>query len=265
LVISLHFTKIINLFALNRTALSDLAIIELNTIDSTNNYAMQLIDANKAYHGLTVSAQTQTGGKGQRGKVWVDRPGECLLMSIILVPKCDIKDQFTFNAAISVAIANVLQKLDENWHIYIKWPNDMIVNDKKAGGILIENVIRGSKWTHCIVGIGINIRQEKFHVELPFATSLRMASGREFDTKMVRDEIIESILPISGLFNYRSDHLEQYNSLLYKKGKKQKFSDAKGAWEGTVLNVQNNGTLEVQLENGAHVFYQHGQVEWVWG
>ncbi len=226
---------------------------------------MHLIDANKAYHGLTVTAQTQTGGKGQRGKVWVDRHGESLLMSIILIPQCDIKNQFSFNAAISVAIANVLQKLAEVPAIYIKWPNDMIINDKKAGGILIENVLRGNKWTHCVAGIGINIKQEKFHVELPYATSLRMASGREFETQKVRNDIIESILSATASFKPKGNSLEHYNALLYKRGQQQQFSDSTGQWSATVLNVHDNGTLEVEMENGERALYHHGQVEWVWG
>ena len=74
LVISLQFIKIINLFALNLTALSDFTIIELNTTDSTNNYAMQLIDANKAHHGLTIAAkpkQVVRDNEARRG--WTGR------------------------------------------------------------------------------------------------------------------------------------------------------------------------------------------------
>ena len=62
--------------------LSDLPIIELDSIDSTNNYAMQLIDANKAQQGMTIVAQSQSAGKGQRGRLWIDEPGQSLLMSI---------------------------------------------------------------------------------------------------------------------------------------------------------------------------------------
>ena len=138
---------------------SHLPIIELDSIDSTNNYAMQLIDANKAQHGLTIVTQSQSEGKGQRGKTWLDAPGQSLLMSIIIHPKKEINDQFVFNAAVAVAIANVLQKSNHNWDIRIKWPNDIIINAKKAGGILIENILRGSRWTHSVVGLGLNVKQ----------------------------------------------------------------------------------------------------------
>jgi BirA family biotin operon repressor/biotin-[acetyl-CoA-carboxylase] ligase len=265
LVISLQFIKIINLFALNLTALSDFTIIELNTIDSTNNYAMQLIDANKAQHGLTIVAQTQTGGKGQRGKEWTDNPGESLLMSIILTPNNPVREQFVFNGSVAVAIANVLQKLYKNWSVHIKWTNDMIINDKKAGGILIENVLRGNNWTHSVVGIGLNIKQDRFPDDLPFATSLKMASGIDFDIKDLRGHIIESVMSATSFFVHGAGNMNLYNALLYNRGKKQRFSDISGEWGAMIINAHADGTLELKKDDGAIVFCHHGQAEWVWG
>src|SRR5690606_29724577 len=118
-----------------------------------------LIDADTAQAGLTIVTDVQTNGKGQRGRKWLDAPGESLLMSLVVVPEYEIEHQFSFNMAISLAIADYLQHIYENWDIRIKWPNDIIINDKKAGGILIENVIRGNKWAYSVVGIGINILQ----------------------------------------------------------------------------------------------------------
>ena len=132
-------------------ALSEYPIIELDSIDSTNNYAMQLIDANKAQHGLTIVAQKQLAGKGQRGNTWADTPGESLLMSIIAMPDRAIHEQFVFSASVAVAIAKVLQKLNNNWQVNVKWPNDIIVNDKKAGGILIENVPSTAAMIPCLI------------------------------------------------------------------------------------------------------------------
>ena len=174
--------------------MSHFPIIELDIVDSTNNYAMKLIDADKAQHGLTVVSHSQSAGKGQRGKSWTDIPGHSLLMSVITDPKRPITDQFVFNASIAVAIANVLQKSCNISGIHIKWPNDIIINDKKAGGILIENIFRGSKWTHSVIGLGLNIKQELFPTELPFATSLKMATGVDFDMINLRKDIRLSIL-----------------------------------------------------------------------
>jgi BirA family transcriptional regulator, biotin operon repressor / biotin---[acetyl-CoA-carboxylase] ligase len=240
-------------------------IIELDSIDSTNNYAMQLIDADKAQPGMTIVAQSQTEGKGQRGKAWVDEPGQSLLMSIITTPARAIREQFAFNAGIAVVIANVLQKLSGDWDLRIKWPNDMIINDKKAGGILIENVLRGSRWMYSVIGIGINVKQRAFPENLPFATSLKKASGNDFDITGLRDSLIENVMTCATNPVMPEQSMKVYNELLYKKGKQQRFRDGNSQWDATIINAHADGTLEVQLEDGAIVFYHHGQVMWEWG
>jgi BirA family biotin operon repressor/biotin-[acetyl-CoA-carboxylase] ligase len=225
---------------------------------------MQLIDADKAQHGLTIVANSQTDGKGQRGKTWTDAPGNSLLMSIIVQPKEPISAQFAFNASIAVAIANVLAKLNENWRLHIKWPNDIIINDKKAGGILIENVLRGSKWTHAVIGLGLNANQTHFNDNLPFATSLSIHSGENYIIKelmyLIRNEILKAInhpMPVA-------ETMRQYNNRLYKKGQLQVFGNGVQEWQATVLSVADDGLLDVQLTDGTIVRYSHGQVMWIW-
>src|SRR6478672_5010264 len=107
--------------------LVDAPIIELDNIDSTNNYAMRLIDADKAQPGLTIVARRQESGKGQRGKIWVDSHGESVLMSIIVKPGMEIKDQFLFSISIALAVAHSLKYLNNDWDLKIKWPNDIII------------------------------------------------------------------------------------------------------------------------------------------
>src|SRR5689334_16225981 len=96
--------KIKESLAVNSQPISDAPIIELDTIDSTNNYAMRLIDADTAQSGLTIVAGQQTMGKGQRGRQWLDKPGENLLMSIIIAPAYSLEEQFIFNMAVTSAI-----------------------------------------------------------------------------------------------------------------------------------------------------------------
>ena len=244
--------------------MSESLIIELDSIDSTNNYAMQLIDADKAQHGLTIVAQSQTAGKGQRGKSWMDKPGESLLMSMIVAPRLLISDQFVFNASVAVAIANVLQKVNDSWTIHIKWPNDMIINDKKAGGILIENVLRGSRWLYSVIGLGLNVKQAGFPEDLPYATSLKIASATDYDVASIREQVQAQILAVLNTPATKEASMKRYNELLYKAGQKQAFSDENGSWEVLVLHTNTDGTLSVQLEDGGIVSYYHGQAMWVW-
>lgn len=225
---------------------------------------MQLIDADKAQPGLTIVANSQTEGKGQRGRTWVDAPGDSLLMSVIVQPKDAISAQFAFNASVTVAIANVLAKLNDNWQLHIKWPNDIIINDKKAGGILIENVIRGANWTHAVIGLGLNVNQSCFNDTLPFATSLKINSGEKYDLKELRYLIRNEILKAANSVQPITERMKQYNNRLYKKGQTQLFTDNNLQWNATILNTEPNGMLCVQLENGTIEHYSHGQALWVW-
>ncbi|MBX2905850.1 MAG: biotin--[acetyl-CoA-carboxylase] ligase [Taibaiella sp.] len=243
----------------------DLALIELDSIDSTNNYAMQLINDDKAQAGLTIVAKSQSNGRGQRGRMWMDEPGESLLMSIIVTPKQAIWEQFVFSASVVVSIANVLQNFLPGHPVRIKWPNDIIIHDKKAGGILIENVLRGSHWTHSIIGLGLNVHQKQIPNLLPHATSLTHATGQQFDMAQLRDRIREHILS-AVLYPISTARIMQaYNNLLYKRGELQKFSDFNGSWMATILHTRTDGSLEVKQDGTDQVqFFHHGQIKWEW-
>ncbi|NDC41458.1 MAG: biotin--[acetyl-CoA-carboxylase] ligase, partial [Chitinophagia bacterium] len=219
-------------------------LIKLDDIDSTNNYAMHLIDGNKAHHGLTVLAARQSSGKGQRGRTWTDTPGQSLLMSTILQPEHTIDQQFQFNTSVATTIAQQVQQWLPAATVRIKWPNDIIVNDKKAGGILIENVLRGATWAYAVVGFGLNINQESMP-GLPFATSLHMVTGETY----VIDELALAITQalVSSLTGKPMDKLDTYRQLLYGKGRQQVLIAPNGERQVyTIVDVNNNGTLSVQ-------------------
>ena len=103
----------------------DNQLIELDSVDSTNNYAMGRIHAGLAFDGLVCISRHQLAGKGQRGKTWVDEPGQNLLMSLVIEPQpLDLSKQFLFSAAVSLGIHDMLKYYEsDNWRI--KWPNDL--------------------------------------------------------------------------------------------------------------------------------------------
>lgn len=255
--------KIKETLSVKLQALLNAPVIELDTIDSTNNYAMRLIDADTAQPGLTIVTDTQTGGKGQRGKTWVDAYGQSLLMSVVIRPEYEIEQQFAFNMLVSLAIADYLQEIYENWNIRIKWPNDIIVNDKKAGGVLIENVIRGNQWAYSVIGLGLNVLQQDFNNELPFATSLRMQSGKNF----VVFDLVSGIR--NKIFTYllnRPDNtrlLRAYNDSLFRKDTLQRFKIGNDEFTATINGATTNGLLQLNLADGNTVNYSHGAIEWV--
>lgn len=236
-------------------------IIHLDTVDSTNNRAAQYIDADTAVDGLTIVSREQTAGKGQRGRVWKDEAGSALLMSVVLYPKRSLDQQFMFSCSVAVAVAETLARWDPSVSVQIKFPNDIIINDKKAGGILIENSLRGSVWTHAIVGIGLNLTQTYFPPELPHAGSMVSAGGKAVTPEellpVLRERLIRTVK--SG-----EDCLERYNQLLFRRGLEQTFSGDMGIWTGIVSGVDMNGNLQIRRPNGELYAFPHGRHEWVW-
>src|SRR5215210_6618050 len=134
----------------------------LPSVDSTNNYAMAQVHAGLARHGFVYSTLQQTAGKGQRGKTWSTDSGSNITLSVVLEPSgLNYAKQFFLSAAVALACLD-FTRIYAGEKTKIKWPNDIYWSDRKAGGILIENVLKGEEWKHSIVGIGININQTLF-------------------------------------------------------------------------------------------------------
>lgn len=128
-------------------------IVELQTVGSTNDYAKELAKKGAA-SGLTVWAHEQTAGRGRQGNAWVSIPGN-LFMTMVLRPRADATNVGQLSFLCAVALANVLSGLaPKGTEISLKWPNDLLINRKKAAGILIETEGHAS-WA--VAGIGVNI------------------------------------------------------------------------------------------------------------
>jgi len=225
---------------------------------------MRLIDADTAHPGMTVIAREQTNGKGQRGRQWMGMPGDSLMMSVICQPGYQLDQQFLFNAAVTVGIIEHLNALHEGWHLAIKWPNDIIVNDKKAGGILIENVLRGTQWSYGIIGLGLNISQTSWPAELPFATSLKIESGKSFRLQELAEALRAAILKNASTAETLDTVIENYNNWLYRRGSQQTFIAGEYLLEAEIVGVSAAGRLLLRHGDGHLGEYNHGDLRWNW-
>ncbi len=151
-------------------------IMWFNSVDSTNEEARRHISE---IDNLSVlSAYEQTSGRGQRGNTWSSNAGENLLFSIVLkfssedsgLGGLDARDQFVLNEIAALSVVDFLRLHDIQ--AQIKWPNDIYVGSRKICGILIENSLRGRRLSSSIIGIGLNINQRNFDVNLPNPTSM---------------------------------------------------------------------------------------------
>src|SRR5690242_17711859 len=163
-------------------------LVILDCVDSTNNYAMALIKKGKINCAAAVFAKEQTHGKGRRGRQWKSNPAENIILSVAVPMQWQsISKQFEISVAAALSCYDLFQKYILG-NLFIKWPNDIFIGDSKAGGILIENVIKGNIWQWSVVGIGLNINQEEFEEGIQKASSLKLASGKNFDVLELAEE-----------------------------------------------------------------------------
>jgi BirA family biotin operon repressor/biotin-[acetyl-CoA-carboxylase] ligase len=174
-------------------------LIELPSIDSTNIYAMEQIKAGKAISGSCYNTPFQTHGKGQHGRVWESEKGQNLLCSYVLELKSlnpaknwGPEDQKGLSAAVAIG-AKAFFGVNAGDETLIKLPNDIYWRDRKAGGILIENSLRGSEWTWAVIGIGFNINQTSFSPDAPNPVSLRQITGRQWEIARLQTELSKAL------------------------------------------------------------------------
>jgi BirA family transcriptional regulator, biotin operon repressor / biotin---[acetyl-CoA-carboxylase] ligase len=236
--------------------------IELLTVDSTNNYAMGLVHAGMAQHGDIVFAHEQTNGKGQRQKRWVANPRENIMLSLIVEPfNLNIQQQFLLSMSSAIGVQQFFSKYagDET---KIKWPNDLYWRDRKAGGILIENVIKGKDWTYAIIGVGININQSGFENVSNRAVSLKHITGNDYDLRTLAKELVDSLdESFRDLVKQPGDILHNYERVLFKRNEKVRLKKATRVFETTIRGVRQDGLLVTGDE--VEELFTFGEVEWI--
>ncbi|WP_028295323.1 biotin--[acetyl-CoA-carboxylase] ligase [Olivibacter sitiensis] len=222
-------------------------IIRFERLSSTNDYAKTLVlsKVKPIEEGTVIMADDQYAGKGQHGSTWSAKPGENLTFSIVLCPIfLNPNHQFRLNIAISLAIRNYLSNfLSER--VEIKWPNDIYIKGRKIAGILIENILYGSKWSYSIIGIGININQASFDKTLPNATSLSNETSRSYDINVELPLLLKEI-EASYLGLKTGGHTKQkaaYIKSLYRLGELHPFEINGVRVEGKIAGVNEEGKL----------------------
>jgi BirA family biotin operon repressor/biotin-[acetyl-CoA-carboxylase] ligase len=146
---------------------------------------------------------------------------------------------------------------------FVKWPNDIYWRDRKAGGILIENQVRGSNWQAAVVGIGINLNQTVFSPGLKNPVSLKQITGKDFDTVTVAKELCVFLEKRYGQLKNGAFEklLTDYNERLFKRGEKVRLKKGAVGFECVIDRVSANGELEVI--GGLQDSYRFGEIEWV--
>jgi BirA family transcriptional regulator, biotin operon repressor / biotin---[acetyl-CoA-carboxylase] ligase len=225
-----------------------LPLIELDEVESTNNYAMGWVQGTHLpkghgglINGMAVLAYHQTAGKGQRGKTWQSPKGESLSVSIVLSPDF-LNTSQGFSLLSGVAV-------------------DLYWQKRKLGGILIENVVKGNRFQWAVAGIGINVKQSSFPNFLENPVSIKQITGKEVDVKELAVQLQKAVT--EAIEKLKKDPLtffEPYNQLLFCRNEKVKLKQGSRVFETTIKGVNAFGEL-MTGDEGATTF-QFGEVEW---
>lgn len=226
-------------------------IIKLNATNSTNSYLRDLsIDGNVEDY-TTVVAKHQTNGRGQMGSIWSSETSKNLTFSVFKdMSKIYIKHPFYISMATALAILKTLQGLNIP-KLSVKWPNDILSENKKICGILIENVIKQNNLYASIIGIGLNVNQKTFE-NLPKASSLITITGSVFNLDEILNGVLSNLKAYfveleKGNLSFLKDTYETY---LFRKNKPSTFKNAEGmVFFGFIKAVSVSGNLQVLLED----------------
>ncbi len=226
-------------------------LIKLNAIDSTNDFLKKMSQDQVLENFTVIVAETQTKGKGQHGAVWLSESGKNLITSILISNTLsDIRDVFLLNTAVTLSIIKALETIKIP-SLSIKWPNDIMSENKKIAGILIENLIKENGKIDSIVGIGLNVNQTNFE-DLTKASSLKNITNKDFEIEKILNQIIAELkLNIDKILLKQESALwDDYHKWLFKKGIPMAFENEKEErFMGIIQQVNQDGKLEVLLEN----------------
>ena len=237
-------------------------LIKLDAIDSTNEFLKGLSNKHEVENYTVITAETQSKGKGQMGSKWNSEPGKNLIMSVLIKDFLfEYETVFNLNVVVSLAVIRSLKKYDIP-ELSIKWPNDIMSANKKIGGILIENSIKGDGTITSIVGLGLNVNQTKFQ-NLPRASSLALVSNTTFDKEKILFSIVSKIKKIIADYAVKAPSLwEEYSNELFKIGIPTAFADENEInFMGIIKGVSAMGKLQIQLEDDSICEYSLKEVQ----
>lgn len=231
-------------------------ILFIDETESTNRFLTNNISAIRAENGFMVVAAYQNSGRGQAGNVWESNKDENLLCSTVFYPHfLAPNNQFYLSKIVALAAFDLLHPLVEN--VSLKWPNDLYCDDKKIGGILIENSIMGNRLDTSVAGIGINVNQIKFSDTLPNPVSLALLKNQPFDVKNLAETLQQNLIGwFTVLENGDTAKIDAaYFEKLYRKKGEWLFSSNGKCFTASIQTVLPTGQLVLKTSEGLKEFW----------
>ena len=238
-------------------------LVYFERLDSTNHLAMEMYKHELIENGTVIYTDEQTQGRGQMQRTWQSAPYENLLFSILLKPVTNaISNPFLLNKCITLAISQFLKEQLPNAKVNIKWPNDLMVNNKKIAGVLIENSFSGSQISASIIGIGMNVN-EHFGGSSEFnATSFVDIKNEVSDKWLIFEQLLETLDSFYlKLMNESSSKIETlFNQSLLGYQLLEQFILEGQVIEAKIIGCDADGRLLLMHNNTTNA-YLHGAIQ----
>ena len=232
----------------------------LEEVSSTNDYARSLAQQGAA-DGTVVIAACQSGGKGRMGRSFQSPAGKGLYLSILWRPDCAPSRLFPLTALAAVAVCRAVKQIT-GYELGIKWPNDLVAEKKKVGGILTEMACSGEKVEYVVLGIGLNVHPAAFPDELAdMAASLE----EQLSTKISRAALAAALLRQLDTLRWEvlpqpTLWLEAYRAACLNLGRTVKLTQNGETAMAIAMAVDEQYGLMVRMMDGSHVVIRSGEV-----
>jgi BirA family biotin operon repressor/biotin-[acetyl-CoA-carboxylase] ligase len=219
-------------------------------IGSTNDEAKRLAQAG-APEGLLVLADTQTAGRGRQGRPWLTPPGTALALSLVLRPALAAEHAARVTMLAGVAVCEALEQT-AGVPAALKWPNDVLIDGRKAGGILVESALSGTRLDYLVLGIGLNVSAAPPPEAVLFpATAVAAAAGRPVDRLALLRAILTRLAHHYPDLAPTSPRLPAaWRSRLLWLGERVVAQSPQGHYDGTVTGAADDGALLIRLDGG---------------
>ncbi len=241
--------------------------IYLPRVDSTNSEFFRLIETCCPPEGTVIWTDHQYAGRGLGKTTWESEKGKNIIASFLFYPRfLEPEKQFylvkTVSLGVSDAVAHILKN---DFKISIKWPNDILAEEKKIAGILTENIIQGRTIKYSVAGIGINANQTGFGALQVKATSLKNLTGKYYDIPECIGILSEKIQRrYEILKNDQQECLDNdYLDRLFRYGEKAKYRKGKKVFEATIRGVNKYGKLLLETKYGEIEAFDYKEVQFV--
>lgn len=239
-------------------------IYEVGETGSTNSYLSDLLEREVLPDGTAVVAAFQTHGRGLGRNTWFSDAGKNLLLSFVIYPSyLDPTDQSLITRFTALGIYDLVSsKL--NVSVRVKWPNDIMANDRKIAGILIQNSVAGEYMVHSVIGVGINVNQEAFPDDLPDAVSIKMISSSETDLTLFRKDLFNSLnRRLRQMATSPGELTNDYLSVLYRFGEKAGYRIRGNEVSAHISGIDRYGRLLLTDDQGSEHVCDLKEVEYL--